>query len=91
LTSIISADINHDNRPDIIISFVLNHLFEDNIFRGWVDILYNNGDNTFTVKTIVDSNIFSPCWLAVADVNSDKQFDIIVLKKDSPEIMKSST
>jgi hypothetical protein len=83
---IVSADVNHDDRPDIIASFTTTLGF--NLFSslGRVDILFNNGDGTFTVQTILDCKAFAPVSVVTNDFNGDDKLDIIILNGYLPEI-----
>lgn len=63
------------------ISFIpifFNNDSQINPTPGWVDILFNNGDNTFNVQHIFTLDTFDPFRIAVADVNSDEKLDIII-------------
>ena len=68
-TFIISANLNADNKPDLIVV--------DNSNSGFVDVLINNGDGTFAtpVKYAVGSK---PEGVAIADMNGDGNPDLIV-------------
>jgi Calx-beta domain/Bacterial Ig-like domain (group 3)/FG-GAP-like repeat/Domain of unknown function (DUF4214) len=68
-TFITSANLNADNKPDLIVV--------DNSSAGFVDVLINNGDGTFAtpVKYAVGAN---PEGVAVADMNGDSKPDLIV-------------
>jgi hypothetical protein len=75
--SIVSAHLNDDDRPDIIVSFIGSNPPDSNL--GTVRILFNNGNGTFTVQTIFDSDILVPVAVAVIDVNGNDKRDIIIM------------
>ncbi len=81
LWSMLSADVNGDSRPDIIASFMSTYPNGVDASLGMLNILFNNGDNTFTTQTIFNYDIFVPVSVAAADVNGDNKLDIILLKK----------
>lgn len=79
---VISKDMNHDNRPDIILSYGSSNKFEYNFDIGYIDILFNNGDGTFNVKNIINFNTSMTCSMVVADINGDGELDIITFIMD---------
>ena len=68
-TFITSANLNADNKPDLIVV--------DNSNPGFVDVLINNGDGTFAtpVRYAVGN---TPEGVAVADLNGDNKPDLVV-------------
>jgi hypothetical protein len=76
--SVAVADVNNDNKPDIVVAdYTSNN----------VGVLFNAGNNTFlpqiTYSTGAGSN---PRSVAVADVNGDNQPDIVVAEFTSSNI-----
>jgi hypothetical protein len=68
--SVAVADVNGDNQPDIVVT---------NTALSSVGVLLNAGNGTFLNQTTYSTgNSSSPYSVAVVDVNSDNQPDIIV-------------
>ncbi|CAF4432472.1 unnamed protein product [Rotaria magnacalcarata] len=66
--SIVSADVNGDGKPDIIVA---NYVWNN------VGVLFNTGKGTFAAQTTYSTGNW-PTSVAEADVNGDGKHDIIV-------------
>jgi hypothetical protein len=72
------VDVNSDSKPDVIVA---NHGTDN------VGVLLNAGNGTFTAQTTYSTGIGSgPSFVAVVDVNSDSQPDIIVANEDGNNV-----
>ena len=68
--SVISVDVNGDNKSDIIVA---------NKYGGNVGVLLNIGSGTFSTQTTYTTGAGSyPCSLIAVDINGDNKPDIIV-------------
>ena len=86
--SIAVADVNHDNRPDLVVTnkcASANDCPNGGQGEGAVAVLLGNGDGTFQTATTYDSG--GSNWtsggyvthsIAVADVNGDGKPDVVV-------------
>ena len=72
------ADLNHDNKPEIIVANHNDHT---------VSILVNIGNGKFILEKIYHTgNNSSPRFVSVVDVNGDDKPDIIVANSESSNI-----
>ncbi len=68
--AVAAADVNGDSKPDIIVA---------NEYTFNVGVLLNTGNGTFNTQvTYSTGGSSNPTYVAVADVNGDSKFDIIV-------------
>jgi hypothetical protein len=68
--AVAAADVNSDSKPDIIVP---------NSGTNNVGVLFNSGNGTFTAQTTYSTGSGScPTFVAVVDVNSDSEPDIVV-------------
>ena len=72
--SVAVADVNGDGKPDLLVANLLNN----NSTAGLVSVLLGNGDGTFQTAVTYDSGGYEALSLAVADVNGDGKFDLLV-------------
>ena len=72
--SVAAADVNGDGKPDLLVANLLNN----NSTAGSVSVLLGNGDGTFQTAVTYDSGGYEALSLAVADVNGDGKFDLLV-------------
>ena len=72
--SVAAADVNGDGKPDLLVANLLNNNSTD----GSVSVLLGNGDGTFQTAVTYDSGGYEALSLAVADVNGDGKFDLVV-------------
>jgi Bacterial Ig-like domain (group 3)/FG-GAP-like repeat len=76
LNSVISADLNHDGKPDVIIG--AGHDFGTGVHAA-AGILLGNGDGTFQAVRFYDTNAqFRSLSMVAGDVNGDGKLDLIV-------------
>ena len=66
--SLATADINGDNKADLVIAA--------NSPNAIYPVI-GNGSCGFAVQTAITTGVGSPYWVALADVNGDKKFDIV--------------
>jgi hypothetical protein len=71
--SVAAADLNGDNKPDIVVA---------NFGTNNVGVFLNTGNGTFLNQTTYPTGI-SPQAVALADVNGDNKSDIIVVNYNS--------
>ena len=65
-----AADVNGDNKPDIIVA---------NVGGGSVRVFLNTGNGTFSTQTTYSTGLYSyPISMATVDVNGDNKHDIII-------------
>jgi len=74
--SVATADVNGDNKPDIIVA---------NSGSANVGVLLNTGNGTFTNQTTYLAGS-SPNSVSVVDVNGDNKPDIIVANSGSGNV-----
>jgi VCBS repeat protein len=72
-SSIAVADVNGDNKPDLVVSNERGQLF-----GGLVGVLLGNGDGTFQPATTFQSGGGDAWSIAIADMNLDRKPDLIV-------------
>ena len=76
--SVVTADINGDNKPDIIVA---------NSGTNNVGVLLNLGNAMFTAQTTYSTGEgSSPQSVAAMDVNGDNKLDLIVAKKGTNNV-----
>ena len=68
------ADLNHDGKLDVAVLNQTNSTYGD----GSVAILIGNGDGTLQPVKTYDSGGFGASSFAIADVNRDGNFDLVV-------------
>ncbi|CAF1134872.1 unnamed protein product [Adineta ricciae] len=67
------ADINNDDRLDLI-------LLTQILFYNNINIFFGNGNGTFQIQNIVSLNlIYSPIDISIVDLNKDNNLDIICI------------
>jgi Bacterial Ig-like domain (group 3)/FG-GAP-like repeat len=66
------ADMNGDGKLDVVVSG------STTITTGYVNVLLNNGGDTFITATAASTDDAFPASVAVADVNADGKPDVIV-------------
>jgi hypothetical protein len=81
-TSISIADLNHDGRPDLVVA---NVSCPGNLCGspGGLSVLLGNGDGSFQPAALYGSGGTSPSPVVIADVNGDKNPDLIVANECS--------
>jgi hypothetical protein len=73
--SVITADMNGDGIPDIVVA---NDLCQSNTTEaGAVAVLLGNGNGTFQSALIDVTPLKSPLWVSVADFNGDGILDVL--------------
>ncbi len=80
-TSIAIADVNGDNKPDLLVANWCGSAI--NCEDGSVGVLLGNGDGTFQATVAYDSGGGQASAVAVADVNGDGKPDLAVANWDS--------
>jgi hypothetical protein len=78
LSALVVADVNHDGRPDVVVSNCSGAGQFCPIGEGSVGILINNGDGTLQPVQLYDSGGLGADSVSVTDVNSDGQPDVLV-------------
>ena len=74
VTSIAVGDLNNDNYTDIVVA---------NTFRNSAGVFLNLGNGTFSSqKEYSTEEDSAPYFVVVADMNNDKQLDIVVLMNE---------
>jgi hypothetical protein len=68
-TSVAVADINRDNRPDVLVANI----------SGPIGVLLGRGDGTFKSAALYPSGGLSPLSVIAADVNGDNKLDLLAL------------
>lgn len=74
--AIVIADVNGDDKPDIIIAS--QYASPSSYDNGVVSVLLGNGDGSFQPAVTYSSGGSNPSSVAVADVNGDGKLDITV-------------
>jgi FG-GAP-like repeat len=74
------ADLNSDGKPDLVVANCGEQCFENNS-NGSVGVLLGNGDGTFQPAVTYNSGGQTPLFVAVADVNCDGKFDLVVANR----------
>jgi FG-GAP-like repeat len=72
------ADVNGDQKPDILVAAQCGFANCDNNGEGGVAVLVNNGDGTFQSTVMYASGAYEANSVAVADVNGDSKPDLLV-------------
>jgi len=75
-SSMISADVNGDTKPDVVVA---------NESGNTVSVLLNNGDGTFAAKVDYTTGV-APQALTTADFNGDGKLDIAVADKSDKKV-----
>ena len=71
--SVITADVNGDNKPDILVAIA---------DAGKIGVFLNFGQGTFSTQTTYSTgDVSNPVFVTTADVNGDNKPDIIVALK----------
>jgi hypothetical protein len=74
------ADLNGDNRPDILVSNPAN---PGSTAGPSVKILLGNGDGTFQPPTTFDLDFNYPVLVGVGDFNGDRKTDVVLFGTDA--------
>lgn len=72
------ADVNGDGKPDVLVT---GCAYDPNVSGGCaasIDVLFNNGDGTFTAGPAYTTHSWRGTSIAVADVNGDGKPDAVV-------------
>jgi uncharacterized protein (DUF2141 family) len=79
-TSVVAADVNGDNRPDLVVANKCQTVTKDcdNQTPGLVAVLLGNGDGTFQPAVAYNPGGAWTKTVAVADVNGDTKPDLLV-------------
>jgi hypothetical protein len=72
------GDVNHDGRPDVVVSNCAPTGQLCPAGSGTVGVLLGNGDGTLQPVMLHDSGGLAATFVAVADVNGDNQPDVLV-------------
>jgi FG-GAP-like repeat/Bacterial Ig-like domain (group 3) len=79
--SVVVADLNGDNKPDLVVSNRCDSLPCGGSNPGVVGILINKGNGTFNPPVTLNSGGYYSVSVAVGDVNGDGHPDIIAINK----------
>ncbi|HKV80763.1 MAG TPA: FG-GAP-like repeat-containing protein [Candidatus Sulfotelmatobacter sp.] len=75
-TSIAVGDVNGDGKPDLLVANGCGS--NPDCSSGTVAVLLGNGNGTFQTATAYGSGGYDPVSVAVADVNGDGKFDVML-------------
>jgi hypothetical protein len=78
LSALVVADVNHDGRPDAVVSNCAPTGQFCSTVNGNVAILIGNGDGSLQPAQLYDSGGLAASFVAVADVNADGAPDVLV-------------
>lgn len=81
-TSIAVADVNGDNKPDLLVANSCGSAINCPDVDGSVGVLLGNGDGTFQATVAYDSGGPAAASIAVGDVNGDGKRDLAVTSWD---------
>ena len=83
--AVVVADVNGDGRPDLLVA---NLCADSSCYtNGSVGVLLGNGDGTFQAAQTYDAGDYYANSLAVADVNGDGKFDVLVSTSESVGVL----
>ena len=74
------ADVNRDGKPDIVVINCGTVCF-NTTGGGSVGVMLGNGNGTFQTAVTYGTGGASPVFVAVADVNDDGKFDLVVANR----------
>ena len=78
MSALVVADLNHDGRPDVVVSNCAPNGQFCPTGNGNVGVLLGNGDGSLQPVTLYDSGGLAAAFVAVVDVNGDHAPDILV-------------
>ena len=82
-TSVRVADVNGDDKPDIVVASVFDTVY--NSKSGVVGVLLGKGNGTLQKVLTYPSGEVGTTSVAVADVNGDNKLDLVVSNDDCPD------
>ena len=80
-SSVAMADVNHDGKPDLLVSNLCASNSNCVNANGTVGVLLGNGDGTFQATIAYSSGAYGSYSVAVGDVNGDGKPDLLVVNQ----------